>query len=285
LLARLVAHWVCRPVRRLATDAERLARGGLEAQLRPGPQAARDEIGRLADAFHAMVQSLRRSQEDLVKAERLAATGKLAATVAHEIRNPLTSLRMTVQLLAQRASDAATGEAYQVVLSEIDRLALIVEELLTFARPRPPQRVPTDLNRLAAESVKFLQRQFDHARVQARLEPDAGLPSGLALDPDKMRQLLYNLLLNAMQAVVRGGTVTVRTQWQADARRAILEVADTGPGIAAEVRERLFEPFVSTKPGGGLGLAVAKQIVEEHAGRIGFETSQAGTTFRVELPA
>ena len=287
LLGRLVAHWIIRPVRRLAVSAGRLAAGGLNEPLEPEAAAATDEIGELTRAFAAMVESLRRSQNELVKAERLAATGKLAASVAHEIRNPLTSLRMTVQMLAEKDEKQHQGadrEAYHVILGEIDRLALAVEELLTFARPRPPQRVPTDLNRLVQDTVKFLERQLQHARVKAVVEADGALPPAVAVDPNKIRQLLVNLILNAMQAMVRDGTVTLRTRWEPARRVAVLEVADTGPGIPAEVRDRIFDPFVSTKPGGGgLGLAIAKQVAEEHGGTIRFETGKTGTTFFVEL--
>ena len=288
LLGRLVAHWIIRPVRKLAATAGRLAAGGLHEPLDP-EAAASDEIGELTRAFAAMVESLRRSQNELVKAERLAATGKLAASVAHEIRNPLTSLRMTVQMLAEKDEKKQGGadrEAYQVLLGEIDRLTLAVEELLTFARPRPPQRVPTDLNRLVQDTVKFLDRQLQHARVQAKLEADAAAPADLSLDPNKVRQLLVNLILNAMLAIVRDGTLTLRTRWLAEQRCVSLEVADTGPGIPEEVREKVFDPFVSTKPGGGgLGLAIAKQVAEEHGGSIRFETGKSGTTFYVEFPA
>lgn len=290
LIGRLVAQWISRPVRRLAAAAGRLAAGGLSERLEPDMEAASDEIGELSRAFRSMVESLRRSQTELVKAERLAATGKLAASVAHEIRNPLTSLRMTVQMLAEKSAqrgDPAEREAYAVVLGEIERLALTVEELLTFARPRPAQRVPTDLNRLIAETVAFLGRQLQHAHVEVNVEAAGGadaLPPDLPLDPNKVRQLLVNLILNAMQAIIRNGTVTLRTRWDGARKRACLEVADTGPGISAEVRERIFEPFVSTKAGGGgLGLAIAKQVVDEHEGTIVFETSNAGTTFRIEL--
>lgn len=284
VLARLVAQWISRPVRRLAVAADRLAAGGLKEPFEVDLEASRDEIGRLAAAFRQMVESLRRSQEELVKNERLAATGKLAATVAHEIRNPLTSLRMTIQMLAQRPADDGAREAYAMLLGEIDRLALTVEELLTFARPRPPQREPMRLNRSVEDTIAFLSRQFEHARVESAMECDAALPE-LPLDPNKIRQLLYNLLLNALQAIVRNGKVTVRTRWDGATSVAVLEVSDTGPGIPAEIRERVFEPFVSTKAGGGgLGLAIAKQIVDEHGGSIAFETSKQGTTFRVRLP-
>ncbi|MCW8130747.1 MAG: HAMP domain-containing protein [Planctomycetota bacterium] len=288
LLGRLVAHWITRPVKRLATAAGRLASGGLNEPFEQGSESARDEIGELARSFGLMVESLRRSQNELVKAERLAATGKLAASVAHEIRNPLTSLRMTVQMLAEKAEkkgDTADREAYQVILGEIDRLALSVEELLTFARPRPAMRAPTDLNKLVSDTVKFLSRQLQHARVSARTELEPALPPDHPLDGNKVRQLLVNLVLNAMQAIVREGTVTIRTRWDAEKKVASLEVADTGHGIPEEIREKVFDPFVSTKPGGGgLGLAIAKQIAEEHEGTIRFETGKTGTTFYVRLP-
>ena len=291
LLGLLIAQWISRPVRRLATAAQQISTSGLSDTLDPALSSVSaekkgDEIHHLALAFRSMVESLKRSQGELLKAERLAATGKLAASVAHEIRNPLTSLRMTVEMLAQRPSnDAATQEAYRIVLNEIDRLALAVEELLTFARPRPPQRVPTDLNQLIRDTLKFMERQMAHAHVSAETEPDASLPQDLALDPNKIRQLLVNLLLNAQQAIVRNGTIRVNTVWDAAASTLTLSVADTGPGIPPEVRERVFELFVSTKTGGGgLGLTIARQIVEEHGGTIAFTTSTSGTTFKVTLP-
>jgi signal transduction histidine kinase len=141
------------------------------------------------------------------------------------------------------------------------------------------------LNKLAAETLEFLERQLQHAHIGSSLDADAALPTDLLVDPEKVRQLLVNLILNAQQAMVRDGTVTVRTRWDAPGERALLSVSDTGPGIAEEVRDKLFELFVSTKGGGGLGLAIAKQIAEEHGGSISFETSPRGTTFTAELKA
>ncbi|HYG76429.1 MAG TPA: ATP-binding protein [Planctomycetota bacterium] len=283
-LGLLIAHWISNPIRRLASAAQRISSGGLNEPLEIPP--VRDEIGDLAQAFKSMVESLRHSQNELLKSERLAVTGKLAASVAHEIRNPLTSLRMTVQMLQQRSTnaDAATQEAYAIVLSEIDRLALAVEELLTVARPRPAQRLPTDLHRLISDTLRFLERQLAHSRVKALTELDPALPAELPLDANKVRQLLVNLILNAQQAIVRDGSITVKTRWDAAAKTATLSVSDTGPGVPEEVREKLFDLFVTTKAGGGgLGLAIAKQIAEEHHGSIRYETSPKGTTFYVTL--
>ena len=296
-LGLLVAHWISSPVRRLAEAAKQVSAGGLNESVEPvlfrnhnhalQPHRGGDEIQELTQSFQSMLLSLRASQNDLLKAERLAVTGKLAASVAHEIRNPLTSLRMTVQMLQQRAdaADKTTHEAYVIVLSEIDRLALSVEELLTFARPRPPQRAATDLNKLVTDTLSFLERQLAHARVKAVSELDNSVPKDHLVDANKIRQLLVNLILNAQQAIVRDGTITVRTEWNSQKKEVSLSVRDTGPGIAEEVRGKLFELFVSTKvAGGGLGLAIAKQIAEEHGGTISYVTSPQGTTFTVAIP-
>ena len=300
-LGLALAHWISRPVRRLAAAAKRVTTAGLSAT--PSAELGAEdaglqsdgggEIGELTRAFRSMIESLRRSQAEVLKAERLAATGKLAACVAHEIRNPLTSLRMTVEMLqsapAAPHSGLNTQEAYRIILNEIDRLSLAVEELLPFARPRPPQKTPCDLNALAAETLHFLERQLTHAKVRGTLDADAALPRDLPMDRHKLRQLLVNLILNAMQAIVRDGELVVRTRWNApvkgEGRSAILEVQDSGPGIAPEIRGKIFELFASTKPGGGgMGLTIAKQIAEEHGGTIGFESAPGKTIFRVELP-
>jgi signal transduction histidine kinase len=291
-LGLLLGRLISRPIRRLAAAASRIRSGGLgdhaDGDLLSAVKHAHNEIGELALAFQSMLESLRASQKELLQAERLAATGKLAAGVAHEIRNPLTSLRMTVELLQQRApaADKSTQDAYKIVLGEIDRLALAVEELLTFARPRPAQRAPVDLNQLVSDTLAFLQRQMAHARVTGLAKLDPQLPNPLLLDANKLRQLLVNLILNATQAIVRDGQVTVATRWDATHERVTLSVADTGPGVPEEIRSTLFDLFVSTKPGGaGLGLAIAKQIAGEHGGSIRFETSPGGTTFHVTLEA
>jgi signal transduction histidine kinase len=292
MLGLLVGKLVARPVVRLATAARHISAGGLQdptgakdLDIAVTPNAT-DEIGDMALAFQTMLSTLRKSQEALVKSERLAATGKLAASVAHEIRNPLTSLRMTAQMLQQRApgSDPATREGYALLLREIDRLALAVEELLTFARPRPPHREPTDVNKLVTDTLKFMEHQLAHAKVKAVADLDPNLPATVPVDQNKVRQLLVNLVLNAQQAIVRDGTVTVRTKWDGAAKFVTLSVADTGPGVADEVRDKLFDLFVSTKTGGGgIGLAVARQISEEHGGSIGFESSPKGANFMAQL--
>jgi two-component system sensor histidine kinase AtoS len=232
-----------------------------------------------------MISSLKGMQEELLKNERLAVTGHLAASVAHEIRNPLTAMRMTVDLLLGQEKETKRKEALAVVLREIDRLALTVEELLDFARPRPPSFQPTDLNALLTNLLAFLDRQIKHAKVELHFLPAADLSSPLLLDPQKTRQILVNIFLNALQAMAKGGTLTVRTYRDEGVQRAGIEIRDSGPGIPQEIRAKVFEPFVSTKPGGGgLGLAVAKRMIEEQGGKIEFETSNHGTAFFLTFP-
>ena len=286
LLGRLMAHFISRPVQKLARDAAQVSAAGLrnatrdQVPLAPGG----DEISELNFAFQSMVESLRRSQEELLRSERLAAAGKLAAGVAHEIRNPLTSMRMTAEMLAKKEQDPQRTEALRILLTEMDRMALAVEELLTVARPRPAQRVAVNLNALIKDTLAFLERQFKHAKVEMRYEPDLTLPAEVSLDPNKIRQALVNLLLNALQAIVREGTVTVRSRWDAGKKWVRIEVSDTGPGIPESSQAKIFDLFFSTKAGGaGLGLAIVKQVAEEHEGTVSFETSPHGTTFRMDM--
>ena len=284
LLGRIVAHFISRPVRVLAVEAAQLSAAGLSgAEVKTLSALAQggDEIAELSRAFQSMVENLRRSQDELLRAERLVAVGKLAAGVAHEIRNPLTSMRMTAEMLAKKEQDPMRLEAVRILLAEMDRMALAVEELLTVARPRPAQRVAVNLNGLVTDTMAFLERQFKHAKVEMRFEPDVAMPAEVSLDANKVKQALVNLLLNALQAIVREGTVTVRTRWDATAKAAVLEVSDTGPGIPEEHREKIFDLFYSTKAGGaGLGLAIVKQVTQEHGGSVSFESTPQGAVFR-----
>lgn len=287
-LGSVIARWISAPMRSLAAAATKVRTSGLQPPEKTEGLdiASTDEIGDLARAFQAMLESLRASQAELLRTERLAAAGRLATSVAHEIRNPLTSMRMTLQMMQQKAADAdpSTQQAYVILLGEVDRLTLAVDDLMTVARPKPAQRVPTDLNQVVENTLKFMERQLSHAHIAAKMELDAALPKQLPLDPNKLRQVLVNLILNALDAMVRDGIVTVRTRWEDESKTALLEIADTGPGIPESVRERVFDLFVSTKAGGGgLGLAIAKQIAEEHGGTIQYETSSKGTTFTLRL--
>lgn len=272
-----VASSLTRPLGRLAAHARRIASGDLS-----GTAGVRrhDEIGLLAETLDGMVASLRRAQDGLVQAERMAAVGRIAAGLAHEIRNPLSSIRMHVQLMAKQPGvDAATRD---LVLSEIDRLDGILSELLAWARPTALTKEPVDLGRLVEEALALFGPQLAHRGIRIVREIAAARP--VAADAERLRQVLRNLLANARDALGTGGAVTVRLA-EDGAEAVLLEVADDGPGIPAEIRDRVFEPFVTgRKDGTGLGLAIVKRAVEEHGGTVAVETGPGGTRFRMRLP-
>lgn len=230
-------------------------------------------------------QELLAAQEELVQKTRMAAMGEIGAVVAHEIRNPLGALSNCVELL--RTNAQLTGEdkeLLKIVQAETQRLNEIVSEFLAFGRPRPPRFDEVDLHELLDETLAFLQRDDRCApsvTVVRRFAP--ALPKVRA-DRDQVRQVFWNLFLNAVQVMGEGGTLRI------DTRRAGGEVEivvrDTGPRIPATALPRIFEPFYTTKAGGtGLGLPIARRIVEEHGGHITVESHEgAGTCFTVSIP-
>jgi signal transduction histidine kinase len=242
------------------------------------------ENARLYQDLSESHQELVSAQAELVRKTRLAAIGEIAAAVAHEARNPLGALSNCIQLL--RGNPDITGEDAElltIMQSESKRLNDIVSDFLTFGRPRPPQLAPLDLHELIDETWSLLQRDDrcpDTIGFERRFDP--GLPAVLA-DRDQLRQVFWNLLLNAVQAMRLGGTLSVETRRVG--RRVEVLVRDTGPGIPAGVLPRVFEPFVTTKSGGtGLGLAIVRRIVEDHGGRITVSAHDgAGTCFVLSL--
>ncbi len=278
LIAAGTGLWVARsiaaPVRALAATARRVADGSFTGDLeRSGP----GEIGDLEEAFGTMLRSLREHEARLRESERFAALGRITGGIAHELRNPLTAVRIAVE--TSLSEDAAgRAEARDMALAEIDRLDRTLKEMLDYVRPRQPRLERLEVGSLLRECARLLQRQCDHLRV--RLDVDA--PEGIALrgDRDRLKQALLNLLLNAIQAQPEGGVVQLR------ARDREIEVQDHGPGIPEAVRETLFEPFVTTKAAGiGLGLAVVKQVADEHGAEVSFTTGPEGTTLLLRFSA
>ena len=281
LAAIVIGAWVAssltRPLGKLADQARRIAAGELGA---PSGVRTRDEIGLLASTLDRMVASLRDAQAQVVQAERMATLGRVAAGLAHEIRNPLSSVRMHVQILAR--SPEVPAETARIVLSEIDRLEGILSELLAWARPETLSPGPTDLAALAEEALTLMGPQLAHRGI--RVVREIGPVSVIQADRDRLRQVLRNLLANARDALGTGGTLTLRVRQEGDA--VALEVADDGPGVPPGIREKVFEPFVTgRKEGTGLGLTISKGAVEMHGGTIALVPTPAGSCFRVRLPA
>ncbi len=228
------------------------------------------------------IERLRRAAE---QSERLATLGRLSAGLAHEIRNPLSSISGSVELVRESENlDPEEGRLLGIVLSEVERLNDLVTTMLQVGRPRQPSRSPTDLVALLREVVAVTQagsQNVGHVRVERA--GDEG-PVHALVDPDQIRQVVWNLIKNASQASPRRGTVTVSVERLENG--ASISVADEGPGIDAEQMGRLFETFYSGRPHGvGLGLALVRQIVDAHDGSIAVESAPGeGATFRVLLP-
>jgi two-component system nitrogen regulation sensor histidine kinase GlnL len=235
---------------------------------------------------------IRELEERLSRSDRLAALGTVAAGVAHEIRNPLAGLRGAAQLLEGESEFPPAFKEYtSVIIKEVDRLAAIVETLLSFASPRAPVLRPCNLHEIL-DSILFLEQVPLRAHgVSAQRVYDPQLPEILA-DPGEIRQLFLNLVRNGIEAMAGGGELTLRTRYERASQRcgglsvAVAEVVDQGIGFDPEIERHLFTPFFTTKKDGtGLGLVVCLRIVEDHGGVIE-ATSQPGkgSTFRVVLP-
>jgi nitrogen fixation/metabolism regulation signal transduction histidine kinase len=272
-------------VRELAAGAAQVAGGDWRVRV---PVRSTDEIGRLARAFNRMTRQLVEQRDRLVQAERVAAWRELARRLAHELKNPLFPLQITVENM-QRARDSCPDQFDEVfrestatLLAELANLRRIVAQFSDFARMPRPELQPADLNELAAGVLKLFEPQFRSARIEPALELDPALPRVHA-DAEQMGRVLRNLVLNAVDAMPEGGRLTVRTRTHEGGAR--LEVSDTGQGLTDEERQRLFTPYYTTKTHGtGLGLAIVQSVVSDHGGRISVESEPGkGATFRIDL--
>ena len=264
-----------------------LDRGGGEA-LSAADQALAAKLaesaGRVA-AHPGLAADLARSHARLARADRLSTLGTLAAGVAHEIRNPLVSVRTFVQLLPERLDDEEFRTAFRdLALGEIERICSLIKDLLAFARSAPAQREPTDLNEVTSQIVRLLDAEARKCDVMLTCRPSAGLPLVL-VDEAQVKQVLLNVLLNAIEASGAHGTVAVTTAADVPDGRVVVTVADSGAGIPPAELERIFEPFFTTKEtGSGLGLFIAKQIMTRHTGEIfARPRSDGGTEFVIRF--
>ncbi|MCA9673531.1 MAG: HAMP domain-containing protein [Myxococcales bacterium] len=289
LLITVWATITLRPLARLRDAAVRIATGehGLRLSER-GPA----EVADLAREFNVMARAIEDRERELVRSERLAAVGKMAAMITHEVRNPLSSIALNTELLGDELDQLPEGKAAEArtlcraITNEVDRLTAITEEYLAFARLPKPRLAAEQLNQVASALALFVREDLAARGVALDLELADDLPRALA-DEGQLRQSLLNLVRNAAEAMGEGGgRIVMATRPGGDGATVEIEVRDDGPGIPSEVRARLFDPFVSTKEGGtGLGLALTHQIVREHGGeiRVTSEPGQ-GASFVVALP-
>ncbi|MBM4363534.1 MAG: HAMP domain-containing protein, partial [Deltaproteobacteria bacterium] len=278
----LHARAILRPLAEVTARARAVARGDLSPRA-VGP--ASDEIGVLAATFERMVGAIARANQELVAAERLATIGKMAAKVTHEIRNPLSSMALNAELLEDEVTQHPEASGLvRAMKSEIERLTALSERYLSVARRATPLREPEDIGALCRDTVAALTAEMGRHGVRVEVHADEALPA-VPVDEAQLRQVLLNLLRNAREAMPDGGTVRVGVRPGSGAGVEIT-IDDEGPGLPPSARERLFEPFYTTKPHGtGLGLVISREIVEAHGGALRAEAAvPRGTRFSVYLP-
>ncbi len=291
LLLLLVLRTVSRPLQKITLAAIEVTKGGYGTQV--GIGKTNDEIGVLADSFNEMsrkmasdIEQLRRLNDQLVRTEKLAAMGTLAAGLAHEVNNPLASISSLVQMMrSQEGHSDDTREKLKMISDQIGRITQVTNDMTNFARTRPAARKASDVNVIVQTALRLAS--FD--KEFQNLDLEIGLADGLApvlADEDQLQQVFLNMLLNARDAMADGGTLRVRTA--DNGGDVIVEIADSGSGIDDADKAFVFDPFFTTKPAGrgtGLGLAVCYGIVSAHGGRIEVADNQpAGTRFTISLP-
>ncbi len=292
LLGLMLSFWtasrVTRPLRDLASSVREVAMGKWDTRANV---SSSDEVGQLARDFNGMTEQLVEQRDRMIQAERVAAWRELARRLAHELKNPLFPLQITIENL-QRARDAPPEqfdevfrESTSTLLAELAALKTIVGRFSDFARMPAPQLEPVDLNQVAREVMQLFEAQLQApgqppVEIKLQLAPDAG---EVPADPDQLRRALRNLVLNALDAMPQGGALTIRTARHDN--KVAIEVSDTGEGLTPEECDRLFTPYYTTKQHGtGLGLAIVQSVVSDHKGAISVHSEPGkGTTFRIEL--
>lgn len=293
LLAILLSIWMAsrftRPVEKLVDGARSVAAGNWETRVEL-PNT--DELGELADAFNSMTHEIITQRERLLQAERVAAWRELARRLAHELKNPLFPLQITVENLL-RARDLPPGEFDEIfkestttLLAEISNLKTIIGRFSDFSKMPQPQLQRVQVNDLLKRIVTLHEPQFNapgKPAIEAKMDLSDSLPQ-IDADPDLLHRVFSNLVLNAMDAMPNNGILTVRTRDSGESIR--VEIADSGVGLTPEECSRIFTPYYTSKQHGtGLGLAIVQSVISDHRGSISVESDPGrGATFKIELP-
>jgi signal transduction histidine kinase len=276
------------------TAATRKIKSGM-LQYRIGEEL-KDEFGELASSFNEMAVSLQEQYNKLQETERLAVVGELAAGLAHEIKNPLAGMKVSIEVMTQELElEGEDRDIFLQIIQEIDRINALLKSLLNYARPPRPEFVATDVHRIledtittARYSLKGTDKETDERKKEITFirDFDPDLPDIIA-DPAQLQQVFLNLILNSVDAIAGRGTITVQTRKAAD-ETVHIAISDTGEGINKQSLEKIFKPFFTTKPHGtGLGLAICKRLIEQHEGgaiTAANNPEGAGVTFTITLP-
>jgi len=273
------------PVIRLKEGAERIGKGDFAYRI---DVTSKDEIGELAEGFNKMAQdlgSLQSMEEKLSQAERLAAIGKFAAGIAHEINNPIGNMIGIAKLMQRDIQDKKLSEDIESIIKDADRCARITKDLLAYSRQSPPRKEMTSLNTIVDDTVNAIKHNLDSKSIEIRKELYADLPE-IHVDALQISQVVNNILLNAVQSIESSGSITIKTVHLDN--MAEISIADTGCGIDNDIKDKIFYPFFTTKAvgeGTGLGLAISYGIIQNHDGEIIAESRKGyGSAFRIRLP-
>ncbi len=290
LAAGIFFSWsFLRPIKKLAQATNVITEGGLPRKIR---FESRDELGILTHSFNQMVQNLRRVQAELVKSEKLVSLGRLAAGVAHEIRNPLNTMKVALDLLKRKNSDKQeVMEFAEMISEEITRVDHFLSDFLSYSRQPPPKPAMTDVNEMVEEILSVYSQQAEEKGVVFEKALDSTLPL-FPLDPFQMERALINVVINALEAMPQGGRLLVETglkplpDGRPNGSSIEISVTNSGPGLTPEELQTVFDPFYTTKElGTGLGLPLTQSIIEGHAGSIHIHSKPAeGTTVTITLP-
>ena len=309
VIAYYVSVSISKPIRELALASDRIAKGDLSQSVRI---ESHDEIGQLANSFNQMTVALQKATENylsctrtlekkveektdelektqdyLIQSEKLASLGKLAAGIAHEINNPLTSILINSHLISEMLEkDVAFGENIKLIIDETNRCSKIVKGLLEFSRQSPPEKEFANINEVIEKTLLLFESQVLANNVRAEKKLNENLPA-ILIDVNKIEQVLTNLILNALDAMPGGGILVISSQMSVDNQFVEVKIRDTGSGIPKEYISKIFDPFFTTKgiKGTGLGLSVSYGIVQQHDGTINVQSEVGkGTTIVISLP-
>lgn len=299
---------ITKPLHSMVFATNRIAQGNLNHRV---TVSYHDEIGQLADSFNRMTADLKKAnekliiwgktlekrveertlelrdtQDSLIQSEKMASLGKMAAGVAHEINNPLTSILINTHLmLEQTREDSPFHENLRLIADETARCSTIVKGLLEFSRQQPPQKDPSDINELLRRTVKLLENQVAFQNIQIEREFHSDLPP-VCIDKGQIKQVIWNLMINAAEAMPNGGTLRIASRFIPQKNQVELVFSDSGIGIPKENLNKLFDPFYTTKNSGtGLGLAVSYGIINQHRGKIDVKSIPGqGSVFSLIFP-
>jgi signal transduction histidine kinase len=278
-ISQALARVVSAPIQRLADFAAVAA----PEETRRAPEGS-DEVGRLGAAFNAMLDRLDEKRRELMRTEKLAVAGLMAARVAHDVRNPLSSIKMQCQVLrAQAPAASEEAEVLAGILRDVDRLDAVVTDLVMSAKPQSAALAPVQLSSMVAAAVDSVRSQLTHRQIGLTVE--SGTDGRVLADAARLPRALVNILTNAAEATRPGGAIRVVTRTDGDMR--VIEISDEGVGIDPALIGHIFDPFVTGRPDGiGLGLLNARDIIESHHGRIGLASgAERGTVVTIWLPA